>query len=225
MTCLNPPLLRKPSKGFAWQCAFCTRQELVISSEKPTPAPQKEKRQTRSSRSQSSKLSPASEKPTEISEKSIKLKINQPKKTASSGGYRSEQDSYISYKLRLTLLHIGQQIKMTHMWPFRYFGVNTNIRDILGTHIIKVSLFKLKWQVDVDDRIYPRAKSRIGARYQAFVPDFEPSSSRSLSPLSDIQSPKSRPNKKPDRKMKLNTPKNKRSGNNKYSLFDSMALI
>lgn len=28
MACLNPPLLRKPSKGFAWQCAFCTRQEI-----------------------------------------------------------------------------------------------------------------------------------------------------------------------------------------------------
>lgn len=29
MSCLNPPLIRKPSKGFAWQCAFCTRQDLL----------------------------------------------------------------------------------------------------------------------------------------------------------------------------------------------------
>lgn len=27
MSCVNPPLLRKPPKGFAWQCAFCSRKE------------------------------------------------------------------------------------------------------------------------------------------------------------------------------------------------------
>lgn len=27
MSCINPPLLRKPPKGFAWQCTFCTRLE------------------------------------------------------------------------------------------------------------------------------------------------------------------------------------------------------
>jgi hypothetical protein len=25
MSCLSPPLTRKPSKGFAWQCAFCSK--------------------------------------------------------------------------------------------------------------------------------------------------------------------------------------------------------
>jgi hypothetical protein len=28
MSCLSPPLTRKPSKGFAWQCAFCSKKEL-----------------------------------------------------------------------------------------------------------------------------------------------------------------------------------------------------
>jgi hypothetical protein len=27
---------------------------------------------------------------------------------------------------------LGQKIRMTNMWPFRYFGVNTNMGDILG---------------------------------------------------------------------------------------------
>lgn len=35
MACLNPPLLRKPSKGFAWQCAFCTRQEIFNHPQSP----------------------------------------------------------------------------------------------------------------------------------------------------------------------------------------------
>jgi septal ring-binding cell division protein DamX len=35
MSCLNPPLTRKPSKGFAWQCAFCTRQEADSAPQSP----------------------------------------------------------------------------------------------------------------------------------------------------------------------------------------------
>ena len=45
MSCVNPPLLRKPPKGFAWQCAFCSRKEIQDidttqsqqPSNKPTP--------------------------------------------------------------------------------------------------------------------------------------------------------------------------------------------
>lgn len=50
---------------------------------------------------------------------------------------------------------------------------------------------------DVDDRIYPRAKSRIGARYQATVPDWE-----CTSPATS-DSPSFRSKKKTDKK-KLN---------------------
>ncbi|KAJ2791216.1 putative PHD type zinc finger protein with BAH domain-containing protein, partial [Coemansia guatemalensis] len=41
------------------------------------------------------------------------------------------------------------------LWPFRYFGINTNIDDVLHD----------------DERIYPRAVSRIGPKYQAIIPD------------------------------------------------------
>lgn len=78
MSCLNPPLVRKPSKGFAWQCAFCTRQEVLADSSssqspmsngrdtppiRPSPdldhPPSKSelKRQTRATRSQASSIS------------------------------------------------------------------------------------------------------------------------------------------------------------------------
>ena len=40
MACLNPPLLRKPSKGFAWQCAFCSRKE-ILDSPQPSHPPEK----------------------------------------------------------------------------------------------------------------------------------------------------------------------------------------
>ncbi|KAG0177656.1 putative PHD type zinc finger protein with BAH domain-containing protein [Apophysomyces sp. BC1021] len=159
MSCLNPPLVRKPSKGFAWQCAFCSRKEIleehhpvansvsqspVVSSvpsiivANPVGSGRTVKRQTRNTtRSQVQKplMTPAAAlKTTEV-----KLKISQKSNTAQ------------------------REIRTTNMWPFRYFGINTNTMDIL----------------DVDDRIYPRARSRIGARYQANVPDI--GDSRSVS--------------------------------------------
>lgn len=57
----------------------------------------------------------------------------------------------------------------------------------------------------MDDRIYPRAKSRIGARYQATVPDWDTTNNRSLSPSSsDIQSPKAPSSRSKKEKKKLN---------------------
>ncbi|KAG1377651.1 hypothetical protein G6F61_006544 [Rhizopus arrhizus] len=188
MTCLNPPLARKPSKGFAWQCAFCTRQEVLASSsnpDSPVSSNQKtsdkndaKKRQTRTTRSQISKSQSQTQpqimtaqpeqqqqQPASVSQPSaIKIKINNPKKVKNS------------------------EIKMTNMWPFRYFGVNTNMGDIL----------------DIDDRIYPRAKSRIGPKYQANVPDWDATKNRSLSPVSEsnsLSSSKSK-TKKNDKKGK-----------------------
>ncbi|CAO3632632.1 unnamed protein product [Mucor hiemalis] len=212
MACLNPPLLRKPSKGFAWQCAFCTRQEIFhpqvnniakdhkmdfdLQQAEPQQQQQQQqqqqekqqsikssksdsKRQLRATRSQATPPLPSPAITTIVQpqklETSIKLKIN-PKK----GGLKN------------------QQMKMTHMWPFRYFGINTNIGDIL----------------DVDDRIYPRAKSRIGARYQATVLDWDTTNNRSLSPSSsDIQSPKAPSSKSKKEKKKLNV----QSKSNGYS--------
>ncbi|OKL59680.1 hypothetical protein UA08_05272 [Talaromyces atroroseus] len=45
------------------------------------------------------------------------------------------------------------QIAQAKMWPYRYFGIHCQLEDAL----------------DYDDRIYPRASSRIGTRHQAIV--------------------------------------------------------
>lgn len=47
-----------------------------------------------------------------------------------------------------------EQEKQLRLWPFRYLGMHTTIEDI----------------IDVNDRIYPRAASRIGPKHQAVVP-------------------------------------------------------
>ena len=53
MSCLNPPLIRKPSKGFAWQCAFCTRQEALSLSAAAAAATQAKEKSSESKPKQS----------------------------------------------------------------------------------------------------------------------------------------------------------------------------
>ncbi|KAJ5601091.1 hypothetical protein N7510_010625 [Penicillium lagena] len=48
----------------------------------------------------------------------------------------------------------AEQIAQAKMWPYRYLGVHCRVEDAL----------------DYDDRIYPRASSRLGPRHQAIVP-------------------------------------------------------
>ncbi|KAI8993235.1 BAH domain-containing protein [Pilobolus umbonatus] len=153
MSCLNPPLVRKPSKGFAWQCAFCTKQEVEAESQSsdstghasPSPSVDSQntpdgppsKRQTRSSRSMTTQPSPTTVSPKQkTSETSIKLKISNPVKKSAKR---------------------GTSPKMTNMWPFRYFCINTTLDDILDPY----------------DRTNPRAKTRIGVKHQAEVMDLD----------------------------------------------------
>ncbi|KAJ5543537.1 hypothetical protein N7461_009540 [Penicillium sp. DV-2018c] len=48
----------------------------------------------------------------------------------------------------------AEQIAQARMWPYRYLGIHCRVEDAL----------------DYDDRIYPRASSRLGTRHQAVVP-------------------------------------------------------
>ncbi|KAI8889514.1 BAH-domain-containing protein [Backusella circina FSU 941] len=165
LSCVNPPLTKRPSKGFAWQCAFCTRNVILgednnasssstgataAAAAAPAPARSantiigdvsketiiKHDRQ-RTTRSQAPKPKVAERK-----EKSIKLKVT-PKPTAEASSSRSKRPK-------------GEV--MTEMWPFRYYGVNSDSQRIL----------------DNNDQIYPRAQSRIGPKYQATVEEVSP---------------------------------------------------
>ncbi|KAI8136699.1 hypothetical protein BJV82DRAFT_647095 [Fennellomyces sp. T-0311] len=163
MACLNPPLLRKPSKGFAWQCAFCSRKEVL---ETPQPAHPPEK----------SNHSPSSggRRPTRNAARSTAQKPEAPLAHIASNGQKQPE-----LKLRLQPNSVEkdrpEEPRMTNMWPFRYFGIHTDIHDIL----------------DIDDRIYPRARSRLGARYQADpIPELtNASSSNGEGPVNHQPSP------------------------------------
>ncbi|KAI8385051.1 uncharacterized protein BYT42DRAFT_492613, partial [Radiomyces spectabilis] len=172
MACLNPPLTRKPSKGFAWQCAFCSRKELMeeqavhegslsaenhhsrIDSANSKSTQRSTIRQTRNAARLQNSLKPLQLPKNQAAatvEESHDLKKESPKKLAQWDQKKTPP------------------MRTTHMWPFRYFGVNTNISDIL----------------DVDDRIYPRARSRLGAKYQASVPEWHEGHRLSASPVAE----------------------------------------
>ncbi|KAL9551192.1 hypothetical protein MBANPS3_004368 [Mucor bainieri] len=201
MSCLNPPLVRKPPKGFAWQCAYCTRQEQIAeysnsespvtsvtsytrssSSKASSPETSDSQQQTTKELSIATAATTQSPSPTTTATTPIKTEQKRQVRATRSQVRQQQQQEALSLNAMVaedasdhTASAHGsknkrsqatikrerpqaQHMKMTNMWPFRYFGVNTAISEIL----------------DVNDRIYPRAKSRIGSKYQANVPDYMP---------------------------------------------------
>ncbi|KAJ1773713.1 putative PHD type zinc finger protein with BAH domain-containing protein [Coemansia sp. RSA 1843] len=166
MQCLDPPLTKKPAKGYTWQCAACMRRRLE----------QREKALDDSSSATAGILEPGDRKRTTRSSSSDEFAIalrssaatgmTTPSGAAAASAAASDTESRSGSK-RLKLSHgesryngdiSGKVIprpKNRGIWPFRYFGINTDIDDVLHD----------------DERIYPRAVSRIGPKYQAIIPD------------------------------------------------------
>ncbi|KAF9919295.1 putative PHD type zinc finger protein with BAH domain-containing protein [Lobosporangium transversale] len=146
MLCINPPMLRKPSKGFAFQCALCTKLALESASSPSTTSSSllKQSSTTNHSATSSGQNSPRSSP----KQKSLSTLTVAP--TSHSLRESSRNDSGSTTAMAPS---ISQEQKMSHMWPFRYFGTHADIQDIF----------------DPDDRVYPRASSRVGPKYQAFV--------------------------------------------------------
>ncbi|KAL2178878.1 uncharacterized protein P884DRAFT_268856 [Thermothelomyces heterothallicus CBS 202.75] len=140
MNCVKPPLLKKPSRGFAWSCAACSRAQERKLEARHTPnisdsrlndgeddegfddededmgGPDGADGADGAETGRTSRTSPAEENP-------------HPPPTA-------------------------EQIYHASLWPYRYFGMHCKVEDAL----------------DLDDRIFPRASTRLGVRHQAVVP-------------------------------------------------------
>lgn len=135
MSCLNPPLARKPRHGFAWSCAPCNRIYETRIHGSGDGLPEASPLDAIVPLENGSSLSP-------------------PPKTR-----YEELEAIFSdrkYGKRFASL-TDEQKHQLKLWPFRYLGVNAKIEDIL----------------DLEDRIYPRAVSRIGTKHQANVQDWE----------------------------------------------------
>ena len=126
MNCVRPPLLKKPSRGFAWACGPCNR-----SNERRVEA-----RNT----------------PTQVTEAEDDLAEDEDEEM-SQGGTGTDAGTPLDADLRQPT---AEQLALVKQWPYRYLGMHCKVEDVL----------------DYDDRIYPRAASRLGARHQAVVPEW-----------------------------------------------------
>ncbi|APA09201.1 hypothetical protein sscle_04g039710 [Sclerotinia sclerotiorum 1980 UF-70] len=135
MSCVNPPLLKKPSRGFAWACGPCSKA-------------QEKKLEARNTPNINDGTIDAEDD--EMNEDEDDLPIALGDALDANGKTSSgSQDVEMS-------IHPGtaEQVHQASLWLFRYLGIHCKVEDAL----------------DYDDRIYPRASSRIGNRHQANVP-------------------------------------------------------
>ncbi|KAE8540336.1 hypothetical protein D1P53_003281 [Cryptococcus gattii VGV] len=112
MSCLQPPLLAKPAKGYSWVCPSCVFQHNTQTERQKAP-----------------------------------LGID-PLGSSKPRGTKSKRKMITSDFTPDT---------MFRGWPWRYFGIHTNVEDTL----------------DPEDAIFPRAATRVGSKYQANVPSWE----------------------------------------------------
>jgi hypothetical protein len=134
MNCVRPPLLKKPSRGFAWACGPCSRAQERKLEARNTP--------------NLADIGHEAEEEEYIDEEEEEGLI--PGDEAGTG--RTTPALSVDGSLSV---HPGtaEQIYQASLWPFRYLGVHCKVEDAL----------------DYDDRIYPRASSRLGPRHQANV--------------------------------------------------------
>src|SRR5579871_2825934 len=130
MNCVRPPLLKKPSRGFAWACGPCSRA-------------QERKLEARNTPNLVDPIVDGDEEEIVDEEEDDGLVQGDDADTGRTSPARSIDEDYP--------VHPGtaEQIYQASLWPFRYLGVHCKVEDAL----------------DYDDRIYPRASSRLGPRH------------------------------------------------------------
>ena len=144
LRCLKPPLPRKPSKGFAWTCVSCWRAHMTKLREerKNLSVPHSDGENGIDDHEDD----PGSDSLSSLdSEDDINFNSSQPP---------PEDNVNIS-----SINGNGSGLTrkpIAALWPYRYLGIHCRVEDAL----------------DVDDRINPRAASRVGPRHQANVLDW-----------------------------------------------------
>lgn len=135
MSCVNPPLLKKPSRGFAWACGPCSKAQEKKLEARNTPN--------------------VTEPFGEVDDDEFNEEDDGQSGVVDSATQTGRTSPAPSSDIETTF-HPGtkEQIHQASLWLFRYLGIHCKVEDAL----------------DYDDRIYPRASSRLGPRHQANVP-------------------------------------------------------
>lgn len=133
MTCVRPPLLKKPSRGFAWACGPCNRAQERKLEARNTPA-----------------LNGSGNNTSGDGDEDIDN--DEEDDVSGSNGVGTESSSEVM-DLDKQAEPTPEQLGFARMWQMRYLGQHCRVEDAL----------------DYDDRIYPRAASRLGTKHQAVV--------------------------------------------------------
>ncbi|CEP08262.1 hypothetical protein [Parasitella parasitica] len=187
MSCLNPPLARKPSKGFAWQCAFCTRQEVLAESNPNSPATSASLTRSSSKASSPESLESQNQQQTTKDLSIAAATVTPPPHptttttttTTAAAASVAATKADLKRQVRATRSQVKQQQQQETLSLNSMTIEETSNSNSDTLNKKSRSTVKKEGPPDVDDRIYPRAKSRIGTKYQANVPDFAPPNSSS----------------------------------------------
>ncbi|KAM5351653.1 hypothetical protein ACJ41O_004376 [Fusarium nematophilum] len=154
MNCVKPPLLKKPSRGFAWSCAACSRAQERKLEARNTP------------NINDPSLDPDDDDPLDEDDDEMQ--------GVDTGRTSPDGETHVHHE------GTAEQIYQASLWPYRYLGMHCKPEDAL----------------DYDDRIYPRASTRIGPRHQANVLPWPGQ------PVEYVKPPETKKNGKKDAKSK-----------------------
>ncbi|KAK9461811.1 uncharacterized protein V1516DRAFT_621863 [Lipomyces oligophaga] len=155
MGCVRPALVRKPTRGFAWSCAVCSKEE-------------ERKRRERKGKflgdnpeeDQNVSLKEIPDSEGEDADQSLKETGSSTGDDDSLAGTSISTDNTKSamkeFKVADDKLSAEQRRELS-MWPYIYVGQHCQLENVLNNN----------------DRIFPRAVSRLGARHQAEVSEWE----------------------------------------------------
>lgn len=145
MHCLDPPLLRKPSRGFSWHCENCTKRHIQELKAK--------KMVMLGSDNKSSNIDEIENDQIEQFESSASDDEKDMEKSNVVPKYELQAIEFLAND-KLTF----QERRLNEEWCMRYLGMNSKLEDVL----------------DLDDRSpYPRSATRLGSKYQChFIPEF-----------------------------------------------------
>ncbi|KAL8706738.1 MAG: hypothetical protein Q9201_000263 [Fulgogasparrea decipioides] len=128
MNCVQPPLAKKPARGFAWSCAPCSRKQERKLEARNIPIVQEK--------------GPEGEEEEFLDEEEEE-----------HAGVNTSNDAETEPQAVVPRPATAEQTAQAKLWPYRYLGIHCRVEDAL----------------DYDDRIYPRASSRLGPKHQANV--------------------------------------------------------
>lgn len=154
LLCLDPPILTKPKRGFAWYCAACNKEledklaenrGKMLESSQPSVIIKNEQRDSRD----------ADESNNNENTNTFNDNDHVKENDNNSNSHEADSSSLRYEQLAKKFLEEDKNISLKKRremeeWPYRYLGVHAKFEDAL----------------DLQDRPYARAASRLGAKYQ-----------------------------------------------------------